>query len=473
MSLAFDALPIPGTPAVRKIIVFLREAYTPCIYIPAWLRQSPDAQVPPPALIKSRALAGSCGVLRDLQNCVDFPEVQPAWMASNLSAVMSIVPPEDKPHLHGVMLQCRQRSVQLLRQAIRRQTMSDSAPAISVLLQIMLLFREGYIKEHPQGLEAYDVVSQYVKKANVDMSTAFNVLGIAMYNDAESACKSLKRTIFDFKNWLAEQYQPFWAHAENCLPPAAAHVVTDLHPSIANFDHVIRGAILRLRRCLDLSETVSPLAIQTPDDYVTGDLRWAWLASTGLHDMGLLVNQYCDLTDTRDAVADKQACWNHDLRTAVTLTILFNMRKLIHEGSCNGVDLREAPMIIPTMEIVLKRALKSATEEQQWQYRDLLMWIFFTGAWHGQNVHYQRQHSVFGDGSTTFAWPKEFDAVWFNKQLSAQACLLRLTKWYDARALLKRFVCSDLMRPHPVKWYENIVTTFSPEETKWTFRGTV
>lgn len=440
----------------------MREAYTTCIYIPTWLRQNPDADLPLTDLVKARGLAGSCGVLRDWQNCLDYPELQPAWMAGNLSSIMDILPPEDKPHLYGIMLQCRQLGVQQLRQEILEQAKSNSAPRISLLLQIMFLFREGYIRERSQGVEAYGIILQYVERAHVDIGTAFNLLSIAMFNDSEAACKKLKHTVLDYEGWMAKRYKTFWAHVESYLPPTSSVVETGLHPSLANADSVINGAVLRIRRCMDMSERVSPLAMQTPEDYMAGDLRWAWVATTGLHDMGLLVNQYCDLTDGRSKIDNKDDLWSYDLRITMTLTTLFTLRKLVHGGSCNGVDLREAQLIMPTMETVLRRALRLSTEKQRWESREILMWIYFTGAWHGQNIHRQRQCSIFGDHSTPLTWPKAFDATWFDRQLSAQAHRLRLTTWCHAREFLKAFTYSELIRPHPTEWYESIVTLCRP-----------
>lgn len=459
--LAFCALPIPNTPEVNRIIAFMRGAYTPCIYIPTFLRQSPHADLPLQTLVVSRSLPGSCGVLRDWQNCLDYPEVQPAWMAGNLSAMMDILPLEEKPQLYTLMLQCRERGLELLHQAVNEQMKLTSVPKLSLLLQIMLLYREGCIRDQPQGIEAYAVVQQYVEKAYIDANTAINVLVIAMFNDVEAACKRLQRTILDFERWLAQRMKPFATYAESYLPPASAQVATNLHQSLATADHVIHGAILRLRRCLDLRERMDPLTMHPPENYTAGDMGWAWMASTGLHDMGLLVNQYCGLMETRHGIEHSEALWNHDVRTATILTTLFTMRKLVHEGSCNGVDLREAHLIIPTLEEVLKRALRYSTEEQRLRSREPLMWMYFWGAWHGQNIQYQRRRGVFGDRPPAAStWTVGFDATWFNKKLNAQAHALRLTRWYDARELLKQFAFSELIRPHPVQWYEKTVTVF-------------
>lgn len=462
LPLAFEVFAIPHTPEVNRIVAFMRDAYIPCIYIPNWMRQSPDADTPLSTLVRSRALAGSCGVLRDEQMWCDYPEIQPAWLAGNLSDMIDVFPCEDKPRLYEIMLQFRQRGIQILRQAIFDQTKSKSVPKVSLLWQIMLLYREGLLREQSQGAEAYDVVLQFVEKAYVDNATALNVLIMAMYNDVESACKKIRRTILDFETWLAERYKPFWAFAESYLPPAPAHVSTNLHPSLANADRVIYGANLRTRRCLDLSETTNCITVQIPEDDIANDLRWGWVASTGMHDMGLLINQYCNLAEERNQIKEQQELWNHDLRTAMTLTTLFNLRKLVQSGSCNGVDLREASRIIPTLEEVLKTALKNSTEEQQWESRDVLMWMYFSGAWYGENTRYQQKRRVWGNRPYVSAWRKQFDAIWFNKQLSTQAHALWLTKWVDARELLQRFTYSDLIQPHPIQWYESIVQSYNP-----------
>lgn len=462
--LAFDALALPHTPEVNRIVAFMRDAYIPCIYIPTWLRQSPDADLPLAALVKSRALAGSCGVLRDNQMWHDNPEIQPAWLAGNLSGLMDVLSFEEKPRMYEIMLQCRQRGLQILRQSIYEQAKLKSAPKVTLLWQIMLLYREGLIREESQGVEAYSVVLQYVEKAYVDNATALNVLIMAMFNDAETACKKLRRTILDFENWLAQRYRPFWTYAESYLPPMPAHVLSNLHPSLANADSVIYGAISRTRRCLDIAETTNCLTAQFPEDDLANDLRWGWIASTGLHDIGLLVNQYCDLRDKREYLKDQSDFWNNDLRIAMTLTTLFNLRKLVQSGSCNGVDVREAPLIIPTLEAILQRALKNASKEQQWEARDVLMWMFFSGAWHGQNVKHQSRYGIFGARPTGSVCRRQYDATWFNKQLSMQAHTLWLTRWFDARELLLRFTYSDLIRPHPIQWYENTVESYRSSE---------
>ena len=298
----------------------------------------------------------------------------------------------------------------------------------------------------------------------------------SQFNDTEMACKLFQKTALDYEVWFAGRLEGFWAYTETFVPSQPAHIITDLHPTLMSFTGtIVYGAAIRIRRCLHLRDTLGPLGIHPTD---TGDLRFSWLATKTLHDIGLLINQAIDLITEGDIrrktgqypAIECSVLDNTDLRVAVTLTTLFSLRKFLHESSFNGIDVREAPPLIPAVKQALTHFLSQHAKiiVRDPNIDELLFWMYFIGCWQGQKLLCNTKIDCTCDQSAAASYPtppKEADKCarhdptfrWFNAQLSIQARLLGLMHWSEARQLLTHFIYSDIMRPHPSTWYEQVI----------------
>jgi hypothetical protein len=445
------------TPEVNQLIALSREAWLPAIYCPNSLRQSPDADLPSLALVQVRGLPGSYGAFRHIQHAFEYPEALPAWFSCRISTAIDFLPPADRPRFELLQLQYRARGLQTLRKAIDEMHRTGSPPTISLILQILYLFEGDCVGYQAIAAQAHAVVLPWIEQASMDQASAILLTINAMFNDTEMACKVLRKTFLDFEYWLASRLKDFWTYSGSFLPPAPTFIVGQLHESIVQADIVVYNAMVRLRRTLHIRDTVDPVVMHAPEESMIGDLKYSWMATTSLHDIGMLINRAIDLASFGDTEnRSNEVTSERYMGAALAFTTLYNIRKYMHESSFNGVDLRESPLIVPRLEQILRQLLSTATAEKRSVWQEPLFWMYFTGAWHGQKVLLQAKRNAFANFRPS-AKPAFFDPTWFNTQLAVQAAALGLKKWVDARRLLSRFAFSDIIRPHPRRWYEDVV----------------
>ena len=451
------------------------------------------------------------GVSRNMHHGFAYPETIFAWITSLLPYMIDMLPRATQPCYELLLLRFRTRSLHVLRKAIESHCNTNySSPTVPLILQILYLFRSDCTRQQLVAAQAHAVVLPWIERATgIDPSMSTHLLITAMFHDTEMACKAVQRTLLDFEFWLAKMLKGFWAYTESFLAPAPDHIVNGLNPYLTDGDAVVFGAMIRLRRYLYIRDSQGALGMHPPDKYIIADLQWAWSASTTLHDIGLLLNHALNLIEASKARIEQKtranaeienelltkrshSQWeqqNLDLRLATTFATLYSVRKYLHEGNCNGVDLREAPLIMVELERVLRRMLLGPGldhPERPQEECELLFWIFFTGAWHGQKmrtlaIRRRRNNELSGEptpalGPTSRSAPSvssssgpstnisDFNlTVFFDAQISRLASHLSLTTWPTARALLKsRFVFSyEVARLHPKTWYEELVKQYS------------
>ena len=496
--LAFNSLGLILTPEIMDVIAFARDAYLPSQYIPTWLRQDPDAKLPCSKLVRSRALSGSVGVLRSLDYGFAYPETIPAWLTSFLPYMISLMAEACKPRYEILLLQFRTRSLKELRSAVEAQRRGENTlPTGSLILQILYLFRSDCTRSELVAAQAHAVILPWIESASdLDQKMTVHLLITAMFHDTEMACKAMRHTLLDFKHWLKRMLTEFWVYTESLLDPLPADVQEPMNHFIASDNGPVPTAATRLRRCLAMRDSHGALGMHPPDQHIVAHLKWAWAASRTLHDIGLLINRALNLI----AQVDECSTMKHqsevatddsmsmarvhelEMRAAMTLTVLYNVRKYLHKGSCNGIDLREAPRIMFELQRVLKKNLEHVGQlgRRPCEERELLYWIIFTGAWHAQEIRVLRPHrtpnltyhepaspplasSLLSSNSSIISNPSTnahdvFEGAFFERHLSMLAVEMGLTSWPSARDVLKsRFIFSDeVARPHPSTWYEEL-----------------
>lgn len=427
------------------------------MYIPSWLRESPDADLPSSTLIRNEELAGSRAMTRAKNYGFANPEALPAWITANTFVLVKLLPPEDRPAFRLLLLQYRARSIRDLRDAINEKIRTNSRPSVSLILQILYLFRGECMMNEREAAQAHALVMPWIDQAGVESSMAGHLMVVAMFSDTEMACKSLNPTCLDYKCWLANRLNPFWNYSETVVPEVPPKLSKNLHPSLTNEHEVVHGAMLRLRRCLYIRDTLGPRKMHPSESQGTGDLMYLWIATKTLHDIGSLVNHAVEMIES---IQNEQ--WEQRLdvliHAAISLTALYSMRKYLHEANCCGFDLRNAPLLIPKLEEILRRVSATASKQQMEEHREVLFWMYFTGSWHGQKLRQwrRRYRNSYLSGLCMEA-PDDFNPAWFDVQLSKQAQKLGVTRWADAKLLISRFCFSDIIRPHPLDWFEEKV----------------
>jgi hypothetical protein len=161
---------------MNRIIAFTRDAYLPSVYIPNFIREDPEADPPSQKLIATKALAGSLGVWRDLALGFSSPEVFEAWICTHASALSESLTGQEALRFEKLALQYRMRSIRSLRRAIGLKQETRAAPTLSLILQIMYLFRAECIHDGRIGAQVHAVVLPWIEEANMSEEHAINLL---------------------------------------------------------------------------------------------------------------------------------------------------------------------------------------------------------------------------------------------------------------------------------------------------------
>lgn len=226
-----------------------------------------------------------------------------------------------------------------------------------------------------------------------------------------------------------------------------------------------------MRLSLHLRDNLGPLGLSLTEN---SDVLCSWIQSRTVHDIGLLINQAVDidsgirLPTIQDPTVFIDILYDPNLYAALTLTTLYNVRKYLHDCSFNGYDIREAPPIIPALKRSLVQFLSqgAVTRYEHSGTDEILFWMYFTGAWHGQKqlcyaASATCKRRFMSDQSLLEPDEKcqrhNSTMIWFNVQLAKQAWRLKIPYWQEACQLLTRFAFSDIIRPHPSTWYEDVV----------------
>jgi hypothetical protein len=284
--------------------------------------------------------------------------------------------------------------------------------------------------------KSHAIVMSWIEKVAPDPLTAVHAMLNVVFCDTELATQKMTPTILDQES-IASRLEPFWAMANRVLPPVDTSV-GELDQIIP--DGIVRDTMLRTRQQLKWDLIEMHLAGSWMSDQ-----RYMWSSTRCLTDIGRVLNHAL----AQEASFNQTGNIEEGIHACLALTELYCLKKYLNDAEHNGIDFREAPLIIPHLEAVLRRVMSTSSGTELWRYREALFWIFHTGVWHGQKVRQRRQRHLQRE--------EGFNDTWFGEQLGTQAFVLGLTSWEDAKAVLEKYVFSDMMDPHPANWYEQVV----------------
>ena len=318
-------------------------------------------------------------------------------------------------------------------------------------MQALHLLTAELLYGEKANAQAHLIILSWIEQLDIDLETRVHLMLNLVYSDCEMACKTMKTTVLDLDVWLPSKLGMFWAYSETFLPLTPPSVHQNMHPSL-NKDDLIHDVTLRLRRFLAVRECMDAMDMHRPSDAQAGHLRFTHMATTSCWDIGRLLNRVFEIdSNYRDS-------WRDAFDMAMALTLLCSLRKCCHTAEYDGMDFREAPLVIRKLEWAVQELMALSTVEERFEIREELFWIFFTCAWHGEKGKRMRGPSFVLDTRN------------FNVRLALQAYGMGLTKWTDARELVSRFVFSDMLLPHPSGWYEKLIRKV-PEEQKMIASG--
>lgn len=151
--------------------------------------------------------------------------------------------------------------------------------------------------------------------------------------------------------------------------------------------------------------------------------------------MGMLINFYVDLMEEKVLVETEgrrltEAC--------LALTLLYMLRKSIHEAPLDGTDVRDAShVIIPRLERDMKNAIRMLTPAERLYYEEAWLWMFYAGALYEQGRKSNRLVDM-GDSQSP---------LWFTQMLAKHAHQSNVRAWTDAKKILEKFVYDNHLQP--------------------------
>lgn len=140
----------------------------------------------------------------------------------------------------------------------------------------------------------------------------------------------------------------------------------------------------------------------------------------------------------------------------LTLTTFCAIRHHAHSPYLDDtdIDLRDASYILaPKYQETLENLESSISEQESEKLSEVLLWVCFIGAIFEQrrSLYHLQMLEEKKDGEVRW---------WFTRKLAAQARLLKVTKWEDAKTTLERFAYGDdILEPNPRNWWDGIFGT--------------
>lgn len=168
------------------ILTCYMTAFLPAIWMPTWLRESPDARYPSEALVKSQKLAGSRSMARSVDFTFRHPESLPSWFFVALTCMRGVFEPLDPTGFQTLLLQYRTYSLRTLRESIS-EIPAESPPPVTVILQILRIFGAECMINEYLAAKAHAVVIPWIEKVQLEPRVFSGLMGAMMV----SRCRSV------------------------------------------------------------------------------------------------------------------------------------------------------------------------------------------------------------------------------------------------------------------------------------------
>lgn len=429
------------TPEMNSLLQFIQRRYLPCLYVgPASLRLCRHMSYTY-SDIEQNLVAGASLVVREFRRGVLDPNNTPGWFASHLPRVFPLLPEGGRERFREMAARFYVQSCRQLRQDIGRYDQSD-AHDISLVTQIVHMFRAEVMEDQPDSARAHAWALRRIGDfLGEDPYLAVDLFMVLMFNDSEYTVHHMHPPLLDYDHWLNQRLEPHWDRAEADLP--------DVGTEYQNVDKaasfpIARSALQHLRRVIAFINQGMPMT--SADEVARVEVLYIWSSNRTLHDSVGLIQRFLELMEAPSSDDQEQEALRY-IEAAMSLTIVYLIRKTIHMAMYEEQDLRDASHVIaPRLKDTVIEALQTCTPEQLYAYQRAFFWMFFCGA------HYEEQvrvgHAMSSDPPT---------GGWFQQMLVMQASQLGILRWEAAEAALSPFLYSDLLPLNTATWFLRLV----------------
>lgn len=460
----FNAWPVKITPEVNRIISFSRDVMLPNVFCPPFFRR---LTIGGPTWLdyeRSNNVIGGSSFLYSFKAFRNMSEgAALGWLCGHIPQIMRFNSSMTSEQLSVARLKMRARSIRLLREQLVDHPESSAEWLTAVRLHIRTLFEAECMAGDATAAKAHIDILLQLDDPVSDDATRFHNLLILMFNATELACKTLDRTVFPFDRWTAKQLEPLWNLATPFLPFQPPEN-DGIHPCIA--DPFIRDAMGRLRFCLSLAET--PLPFTTTQERQIGDMIYAWMATRTFQDMGVLINTYKDITESKIKY-ESEGC--RLTMACISLTVLHMYRKCIHQGALDGGidgnDVRDASAVfIPRLAQDTVLAMEMLTPTELLEYQEAFLWIYYAGALYEERQRMRAaRRKIPVDKSKKSAANANSNNTWFITALTKHATGMNITTWDQAVVVLQKFVYDRYWEPDGHLWFDKAIAEMQSSKT--------
>ena len=445
----FDTQGVPITPHINRLILFIRDAYLPGVYITSYMKfreSKPGAQQITTIgegfhVFGRRTVAKVWNSMKE-ELCEEGRAL--AWCSSYLPVLSKFCSTDTARELNMLAIKLRTESMKILKKKIE-DLPPGVAPDISLISQVVSLYRAACKEGDNVAAKIHaGVIMRLVDRVEVPDRHIQILFMTCMNNDSELAIAQMRNTFFDYENWIQKQITRFWSSTlEENMPPLPAGYKA-VHTSVKLA--ATRQALIRLRQYLSYRSTKVNLSDSADLDRT--DAVYTNFTTYNQYDSGVLINVYINL------VAGKVYKMEEPLRhieAGLALTTLHVMRRGVFEATIYGCDHRSSHHIITInhLEGTMRKVMTIASAAELLCYREALLWVFFYGA----RFEWQVNQKIKG-----FTPPR----TWFSKMFAKQARVLELTEWPQAQEILEDFVFYGFLEAYLPIWFEETLRENAP-----------
>ena len=251
-------------------------------------------------------------------------------------------------------------------------------------------------------------------------------LRYVLYNDSHLIASYMVRSVFDYDQWIPEQYKAMEGMAAAEMPNFDDIHAEEIDPSVeSDFLHQV---FITRREHVEVWKQRTTAAGISP-------LMYAWLATVNSIHQGQLIKHALDAMDMAERVSAGSAgrLW---AEVYLSLAGLYWIRSIGGSMIICGVDIYDSQRpILEKLRMALTNAKESQTKAHAAKYENARLWALFIGAQAEQG------------------WKRP---GWFCDNLFLHGKQMGLDTWASVQEVLKRFLYTDMLPPHGSSWYKTI-----------------
>ncbi|OAP65654.1 hypothetical protein AYL99_01626 [Fonsecaea erecta] len=437
----FNCQMVTVTPIVNQAVSFVRFHLSRC-WSPTYMAQFQDMSPGHCPILGTTSTIGTMAAKWVWSFFV--ADVGTFWsaVASILPLMTRFVPLESARELDRVSLELKAKILADLRKALQDRLLG-SRPSMTLIYQVKALFREATTSGDTQSASIHAKVLFWLADQLPirECQGGEDVLGIALWGDSLSALFQLRRPVLKYRNWMPQMVATTWNAAESLLP-ALQKGHLPIPESVCSPQ--LREAFSHIRRVLNIGKISIPL--DGREHLRRAQLIFHWVTTKSEYHISSLLDLYFDLTETEQSNGLSKG--GRHTEAALALALLYVFQKSFSDTSqSDGIDIHDSTAVVyPALLTRLKTALWLCSQHERVVYRDVHFWTLFIGSFCEERLQVlgSRDHNMYGE--------------WFHQQLAEQALEDGLSRWVDARSVLRRYVVNDFLMPPAESWYEQTVS---------------